>query len=208
MSGTVYCRGCGAQIDLHAPFCPRCGARQPITRALSPGDGIPRTFGHSVEICLQNYANFRGRAPRAEFWFFQLFVLIVNIGYGFVCGFIGALFKFDVQPILPAASLLLFVPNLAVVIRRLHDLNRSGWFALPWAIAGLTYDFSKIFAPNGLAHALQPQRNPAVGAYIGFFILFCFGYLLLMLVWTCLPGTRGDNRYGPENGEIPLLDRY
>ena len=207
MSGTVFCRGCGAPINEYAPFCPQCGARQAITRATSPGDGIPRTFGHSVEICLQKFANFRGRAPRAEFWFFQLFALIVNIGYGFVCGFIGAAFKFDVAPILPAAGLLLFVPNLAVLIRRLHDLNRSGWFALPWAIAGLTYDFTKIFAPNFFIHH-QSKPDPAIIAYIGLAILFFFGYFLLMLVWTCLPGTRGDNRFGPENGDVVAHYRF
>lgn len=203
MSGTVYCRSCGASMNLYAPFCPQCGAPQAITRIASPGDGIRRTFGHSVEICLRNYANFTGRAPRAEFWFFQLFILIVNIGYGFVCGFFGAMFKVDVAPIIPATALLLFVPNLAVVTRRLHDLNRSGWFAVPWAIVGLAFDASKIIAPSALQHIHQSTLAP----FIGLAALLFIGYFILMLVWVCLPGTRGDNRYGPENGEIDSFYR-
>jgi uncharacterized membrane protein YhaH (DUF805 family) len=156
-------------MNLYAPFCPQCGAPQAITRTASPGDGIPRTFGHSVEICLRNYANFNGRAPRAEFWFFQLFVLIVNIGYGFLYGFIGAMLKVDVTPVLPATALPLFVPNLAVVIRRLHDLNRSGWFAVPLAIVGLAYYASKIIAPNATQHppfqAITRHRSGRLGRY-------------------------------------------
>ena len=74
---------------------------------------------------LRKYAVFEGRARRKEYWMFVLFNLIVAfvlaiiegmIGTG---GFIGAVY-----------ALAVFVPNLAVAVRRLHDTGRSGWFLL------------------------------------------------------------------------------
>jgi uncharacterized membrane protein YhaH (DUF805 family) len=70
---------------------------------------------------LQKYAVFEGRASRKEFWMFYLFNLIANvilwilslIGLGFL-SYIYALF--------------ILVPSLAVGVRRLHDINKSGWW--------------------------------------------------------------------------------
>lgn len=73
---------------------------------------------------LKNYAVFTGRARRKEFWMFVLFNCIVS----FVIGFIGGLTK---MPFLANIySLAVFVPTIAVGARRLHDINRSGWWQL------------------------------------------------------------------------------
>jgi uncharacterized membrane protein YhaH (DUF805 family) len=70
---------------------------------------------------LRKYAEFNGRASRHEFWCFFAFVIIANA----VTGLIGMLFGFG-----PALSglvgLLLIIPQIAVAVRRLHDLNKSG----------------------------------------------------------------------------------
>jgi uncharacterized membrane protein YhaH (DUF805 family) len=70
---------------------------------------------------LRKYAEFNGRASRQEFWCFFAFVIIANA----VTGLVGMLFGFG-----PALSglvgLLLIVPQIAVAVRRLHDLNKSG----------------------------------------------------------------------------------
>jgi uncharacterized membrane protein YhaH (DUF805 family) len=70
---------------------------------------------------LRKYAEFNGRASRHEFWCFFAFVIVANA----VTGLIGMLFGFG-----PALSglvgLLLIVPQIAVAVRRLHDLNKSG----------------------------------------------------------------------------------
>jgi len=90
---------------------------------------------------LQNYAKFSGRASRAEFWWFFLFTMIIYFGALFLLGGIGR----GLAGMNPGADLvrgtftgtvvvvalfwlLLFVPMLAVQIRRLHDTNRSGWW--------------------------------------------------------------------------------
>lgn len=131
---------------------------------------------------LKNYVNFKGRARRKEYWFFQLFQTIILM----VLGTIGMISNSDklrfIDQLDPTSAELeimmllgplfwiyvaaTFLPALAVMVRRLHDINRSGAFVLL-------------------------QLLP----YIGPLILFIF---------SVLPGTDGDNLYGPD----PLLEEY
>ncbi|MGH7159905.1 MAG: DUF805 domain-containing protein, partial [Acetobacteraceae bacterium] len=84
----VHCQSCAATIADVAPFCPRCGA--PQATVIRPGSREERTFGNSISICFRKYAVFRGRAPRAEYWWFILFGIICQVGVGFVAGVIPA----------------------------------------------------------------------------------------------------------------------
>lgn len=78
-----------------------------------------------VKKCLRNYANFKGRARRSEYWFFYLFTIIANMVFSFIDGLIGA------EGILSGLiSLALAIPTLAVSARRLHDIHKSGWWQL------------------------------------------------------------------------------
>ena len=77
---------------------------------------------------LKKYAVFSGRARRKEYWMFLLLNLLVAIGLGIVDGVIGT------APLLGSLYALgVFIPSLAVAVRRLHDTNRSGW----WLLIGL-----------------------------------------------------------------------
>jgi len=73
---------------------------------------------------LQNYANFNGRARRAEYWYFVLFNMIASI----IVGIIGGLMDFELLGNLYSLAVLL--PSLAVGVRRMHDVGKSGWFIL------------------------------------------------------------------------------
>lgn len=73
---------------------------------------------------LQNYANFNGRARRAEYWYFFLFNTIASI----VVGIIGGLLDFKLLGNLYSLAVLL--PSIAVAVRRMHDVGKSGWFIL------------------------------------------------------------------------------
>ncbi len=75
---------------------------------------------------LKNYAVFEGRARRAEYWYFVLFNLIVSI----VLGIISAVIGDDKNIIIVLYSLGIFIPSLAVSVRRLHDVGKSGWMLL------------------------------------------------------------------------------
>ncbi len=73
---------------------------------------------------IERYTTFTGRASRDEFWWFMLFQLIVAIAASVIDGALGS-------PLLQlVVSLALLVPFIALVVRRLHDADRSGWWAL------------------------------------------------------------------------------
>jgi uncharacterized membrane protein YhaH (DUF805 family) len=73
---------------------------------------------------LQKYADFDGRASRSEYWYFFLFNVLISIAVGVV----AALIKL---PILSTIySLVMLLPGIAVAIRRMHDVDKSGWFCL------------------------------------------------------------------------------
>ena len=99
-------------------------------------DGINRSPIDWAMRPLSHYADFAGRAARSEYWWFQLFQLIAYVVLGFVFGIIGSLFGgagggFGTVMILIALLMIaLVIPNLAVMVRRLHDQNLSGWFIL------------------------------------------------------------------------------
>ncbi|MDD5160630.1 MAG: DUF805 domain-containing protein [Sulfuricurvum sp.] len=84
------------------------------------------TFKESITTCLTKYAVFTGRAPRSEYWWFVLAQLLIGFGIGFIGGFLGI----DMGGLSLIAMLVMFLPGLAVAIRRLHDLGKSGWFYL------------------------------------------------------------------------------
>ena len=88
---------------------------------------------------LKNYATFTGRARRKEYWMFFLFNMIFLIIAAVIDHLLGTCFKInigDYPQALPygyvymAYALAVFIPGLAVAVRRLHDVGKSGWFML------------------------------------------------------------------------------
>jgi uncharacterized membrane protein YhaH (DUF805 family) len=77
------------------------------------------TFGESIKTCFSKYADFSGRASRSEYWWWFLFLVLGTIAASIVSDTVSALF-----------SLATVVPSLAVGCRRLHDIDKSGWFQL------------------------------------------------------------------------------
>ena len=81
--------------------------------------------------CLQHYADFNGRARRSEYWYFVLFNFIVSILIGLLLGVIAGVLNVPALVYLAYLwSLAVFIPSLAVSVRRLHDIGRSGWWLL------------------------------------------------------------------------------
>ncbi|CAN5208132.1 DUF805 domain-containing protein [soil metagenome] len=88
---------------------------------------------------LKNYAVFTGRARRSEYWFFVLFNVIFAVVACFADRMLGLTYHMDVQGtytampygyIYSAYMLVVLIPGLAVAVRRLHDVGKSGWFLL------------------------------------------------------------------------------
>ena len=92
-------------------------------------------FIEAVKSGFRNYVNFSGRAIRSEYWYWTLFVTIVVVAFGLIDQKLNpgaSMGAFSVVNLL--VSLALILPGLAVSIRRLHDIDRTGW----WTLIGLT----------------------------------------------------------------------
>ncbi len=84
---------------------------------------------------LKNYATFSGRARRSEYWFFVLFNMIALIVAAVLDNVLGINFKTGGMEIPYGYLYLLYslfalIPSLAVAVRRLHDVSKSGWMLL------------------------------------------------------------------------------
>jgi len=72
---------------------------------------------------LKQYADFNGRARRTEFWMFVLFNFIITMILTFIDSLIGTDFILS-----GLYGLFILIPGLAVAVRRLHDIGKSGWW--------------------------------------------------------------------------------
>ena len=103
-------------------------------------------FIQSISNCMRKYVTFSGRATRSEFWWFYLFTVLVNlVATSQASSFVPALLdgqdmtenessyflnNFFFLYLSTITSLILLLPSLAVAVRRLHDVGRSGWWIL------------------------------------------------------------------------------
>jgi len=87
----------------------------------------------SIKTCFNKYATFSGRASRSEYWFFCLFGILGGIIALIIDEMIlGYSMESAYTPINSIFSLVLIIPSIAVTCRRLHDVNKSGWWQLLW----------------------------------------------------------------------------
>jgi uncharacterized membrane protein YhaH (DUF805 family) len=96
-------------------------------------------FGTALKSFWSNYTNFKGRARRSEYWYVQLFLVFTNL---IAAPIDLALLNWDTERFTAQGGggivgliwiLITIVPAIALLIRRIHDTNRSGW----WALIGL-----------------------------------------------------------------------
>ncbi len=93
------------------------------------------------DILTNKYADFEGRARRSEYWYFTLIYMILILLFGFFSGVLfsivsvmtgGPATSTGMIPIILLSIIMLglFIPALALTVRRLHDTNKSGWWLL------------------------------------------------------------------------------
>lgn len=95
------------------------------------------TFSESVRTCFKKYVTFSGRATRSEFWWFVLFAwggsILLSLVDSFLFGTTVVTENgFSASTNTPIFStifgLATLLPGLSVAVRRLHDINKSGWW--------------------------------------------------------------------------------
>jgi uncharacterized membrane protein YhaH (DUF805 family) len=104
---------------------------------------------------IKKIVTFKGRAQREEYWLFTLFYSVV----GFISRFMDGNDRGNIV-FFAIIIFALFIPSIAVTIRRLHDINKSGWWI--------------------------------------FLSLIPFAGGLVLLIFFCFDGTKGENRFGPD----------
>jgi uncharacterized membrane protein YhaH (DUF805 family) len=91
----------------------------------------PTSFADAVKICFSKYATFSGRASRSEYWWFVLFIALSSVALGLAAVMLGA-DEETVEAVLWLGFFVVFLPYLAVAVRRLHDVSMSGWWLVIW----------------------------------------------------------------------------
>jgi uncharacterized membrane protein YhaH (DUF805 family) len=100
-------------------------------------------FVDAIQSCFVKYVNFKRCAPRSEFWWWFVFTLIVTATLRLLSYNLSAVFSFAT-----------FLPSIAVTARRLHDVDRSGWWQLLYFVPVIGWVVLIIFC----AEPTQPNR--------------------------------------------------
>ena len=134
-------------------------------------------FKNAIKTCLKDkYANFKGRASRSEFWFFYLFLVI---GYAISISTMFISIKLFIGTIL-IFSLAMIIPSIAVTVRRLHDINKSGWFIL-------------LPLPFDIMERVLEKSSEGLSLV---FLVISLGLYIYLLVLYCTDGDKKNNRFG------------
>jgi uncharacterized membrane protein YhaH (DUF805 family) len=110
-------------------------------------------FTQAIASGFRNYVNFSGRACRSEYWFWFLFTFIGGIATGLID--YTAFPEAAVSPLNSLFSLACFLPSFAVAIRRLHDIDRTGWW---WLIALTVIGLILLFIWACIRGTIGPNR--------------------------------------------------
>lgn len=161
----------------------------------------------AVKTCFKKYADFTGRARRSEFWWFVLFALIVSSIFNY-----GGLLIPALSYIGLLCSLVFLIPQFAVMTRRLHDTDRSGWWVLVFAILYVVMlgALVVVLAPlasqmlevtDGFAQAQMMadavQAAPLAATLMCACALAALVLGLILFVFTLLDSHWNENKYGP-----------
>lgn len=154
----MYCSHCGSDIQVGDKFCSSCGApvesqqhyynaqstyqfsQQPQQESYQHYRSFtqsheryaepvgPVSFAQAVRMFFTRYTDFNSRSGRSEFWYVVLFLTLVNLALQFLIeelrmiGWVPSIW-----------SLVILIPGIALCVRRLHDIGKSGVFFL-WAL--------------------------------------------------------------------------
>lgn len=174
------------------------------------------SFGEAIKCVFSKYATFSGRARRSEYWYFYLFTFLVSLVFEFI-PYVGLLSFIW--------TLAIIIPSIAVTVRRFHDIGKSGWNYLFFAIPELLffgYIISFVFLSfkdlidagidsNNIADNTETVGKIVANNIVSSGSLVTFGIysfilivsIILWLVWMTRDSQPGENKWGPNPKEQP-----
>lgn len=178
------------------------------------------TMMQSVKTCLRKYADFSGRATRAEFWWWVLATTLVSLALNMldiILGFfflalipisgLSGLYGLDLLSSLFALAIIL--PGLAVTVRRLHDTGKTGWWQLVWIVIGVAgvIPIASSIALSAISAFSGGSGWSEVGEFsfwipiaigLALSVMVWLGLFVWWLIWMVTPSQPGPNIYGPD----------
>lgn len=100
---------------------------RPVSDTADPARADANTFVGALKDGFTRYVDFKSRSTRRQFWWWTLWSVLFSIGSAIVDGALG---MGDSGPVGLLVSLAMLLPSIAVAIRRLHDIGRTGWWYL------------------------------------------------------------------------------
>ena len=161
----------------------------------------------AVKTCFKKYFDFKGRARRSEFWWFVLFDVVVSSALTFLAGLV---------PVISYVSLLftlvMIIPLLSALTRRLHDVGRSAVWVVILGLFILAYygAFAALIGSNidmlaeatdmmGLAQVMADsvQQAPLVATVLVCSSLGTLFFVVLNVIFAVFDSKWSENKYGP-----------
>ena len=121
----MKCTSCGIDNAENAQFCGKCGVDLSVSPIAGSTPQVKVGFSEAAKLGFQRYVDFSGRSSRAEFWWWLLFTALVSVGFTVL-----STFAIEISFISILWQLAVLIPSIAIWVRRLHDINRSGWWYL------------------------------------------------------------------------------
>lgn len=156
-------------------------------------------FITAVKMFFMNYANFKGRSTRAEYWWAMLGMFLISLILGWISDTLSGIF-----------SLAIIFPSLAILTPRFHDIGKSGWWVVGLYAAniiGAVLMFGGVFGAiaSGALSVTQMESDPTAlySAMAGSAATMSIGGILVLaasitsLVF-CVTKSAPDNQYGPD----------
>lgn len=165
-----------------------------VVQTAAPEESLPENPNRNIfqcyADCFKKYFQFNGRSSRYEYWSFYLVNLMINLVLSI--------------PVLAVLSLIyslaVLIPGLAVAVRRMHDINKSGWkLLLPIGLYTLLF---VVLAAVGAVFSYTNNESP-VSETIKTVLFICLGgfgtlaLIIIYLYWMFKKGDATANKYGP-----------
>lgn len=153
------------------------------------------SFGEAIKACFQKYATFSGRARRSEYWYFALFNFLI----GLVLAIIGKMLPF-LAILSSLYGLAILIPGIAISVRRLHDIGKSGWTMLIYLIPAIIYGV--LLSIMLIKHFEGEEPNLTLYIIFGIITFITFVLAIVFIVWMCRDSQPGENKWGPNPKEV------